>query len=258
MGHQQQPLLPEMISELQSWFDSELGQALLDAEMAMVEQIVPTLFGYRLVQLGVDSRAVLFAESYVQQKYLIAPKLELGLTGNSVIASNTELPLEQHSIDVVILHHALDFTESPHQVLREAARVLRPGGHMLLISFNPLSMWGLYRKFLRRRRGQVPWCGHFVSHRRLSDWFKLLELTELKQQSDCFVAPFVNQKWRQRSRHLGKLLQNAPAEFGAFNLMLARKDVVGMTPLKPEWSRRHLITLPIAKPTARGHSREGR
>ena len=258
MGNQQQPLLPEMISELQLWFDTELGQALLRAEMAMVEQIVPTLFGYRLVQIGVDSRTRLFNESHVQQKYMVAPRLQLGLAGNSIIANNTELPLEQHSIDVAILHHALDFTESPHQVLREAARVLRPGGHMLLISFNPLSMWGLYRKFLGRRRGQVPWCGHFVSHRRLSDWFQLLELTELKQQSDCFEAPFVSEKWRHRSRHFGRLLQNAPAEFGAFNLMLARKDVVGMTPLKPEWSKRHLITLPIAKPTARGQSREGR
>ena len=51
------------------------------------------------------------------------------------LPKNEELPLEHNSCDVVVLHHALDFAQSPHQVLREAARILRPGGHLILLGF---------------------------------------------------------------------------------------------------------------------------
>ena len=85
-----------------------------------------------------------------------------------------ELPVASDSVDVVVLHHALDFTEQTHRLLREATRVLRPGGHMLIIGFNPASLWGLAK--LLRSRNHVPWCGKFISKGRLADWLQLLNL----------------------------------------------------------------------------------
>ncbi len=41
----------------------------------------------------------------------------------------------------VVLQHALDVRGEPLDLLREAARILAPGGEMLLFGFNPLSPW---------------------------------------------------------------------------------------------------------------------
>jgi ubiquinone/menaquinone biosynthesis C-methylase UbiE len=37
----------------------------------------------------------------------------------------------------VLLPHTLEFTDYPHQILREVARVLRPEGQVIIASFNP-------------------------------------------------------------------------------------------------------------------------
>ncbi len=248
-----------VIPMLKHWFDSELGQELLQAEKEVVERIVPTLFGMHLVQLSVDGRVQLYQDSPVTHCFSIVPELELGLSEQNVVAQNTDIPLAHESVDVVLLHHALDFTDSPHQVLREASRVLRPGGHVIIVGFNPVSFWGMAR-LRRSKRKQAPWCGRFISHHRLSDWLKLLELTELKQLSGYYRLPFEKQKWRSRFAWLGSIARRAPGHSGAFSVILARKDIAGMTPLRSGWGLRRLITIPVAEPTARTlrKAREGR
>ena len=46
-----------------------------------------------------------------------------------------QLPLPDRSFDRITLHQVLHFAERPQAVLNEAARVLRPGGQVLLVDF---------------------------------------------------------------------------------------------------------------------------
>ena len=254
--HKQQPL-EMLLPQLQEWFDSELGQELLLKEKELLADIVPSLFGMHLVQVSVDSRITLFEESPVTHCFSIVPKLELGMSENNVVAQNTEIPLAHESVDVVILHHALDFTESPHQVLREASRILRPGGQLVVIGFNPFSSWGVYRLFSRKKE-LPPWCGHFVSHKRLSDWLKLLELTELKNISGYHRPPFENIRWRNRFSCFERWSRKGATLNGAFSVLQARKDIAGMTPLRSGWGLRRLINLPVVEPSTRDSLRKVR
>lgn len=254
--HKQQPLAL-LLPELKAWFDSELGQEFLAAEKQQVDRVISTLFGMHLVQLSVDCRIQMYQESPVTHCFSVVPTLELGLADNNVIANNAEVPLAHESVDVVLLHHALDFTDSPHQVLREASRVLRPGGHVIIVGFNPVSYWGLAR-LAKRNKGIAPWSGHFISHRRLSDWLKLLELTELKHISGYHRLPFEKVKWRNRLAFLDSFADRLPGHHGAFSILLARKDIAGMTPLRSGWGLRRLISLPVAESTARGSLRKKR
>ncbi|MFW1677832.1 class I SAM-dependent methyltransferase [Pontibacter sp. JAM-7] len=257
MSFQVQPSLPTLLPALRNWFDSELGQELLQRERALLDRVLPGLFGMELVQFSVDSRVKLWESSPVQHCFAIAPQLELGMDEAQLVALSHEVPLTHESMDVVLLHHALDFTPAPHQVLREASRILRPGGHLVVIGFNPLSLWSP-RRLCRNRRQTPPWCGHFLSHRRLSDWLKLLELTELKHLSGYYLPPFDNQRWRARCRWLERYERGGVGHYGAFSLVLARKDIAGMTPIRSGWGLRRLINIPVAKPTARGQMRENR
>ena len=60
------------------------------------------------------------------------------------------LPFASDALDVVLLPHTLERVAEPEQVLREAERVLRGEGHVLVLGFHPWGPWGLARLIRRR------------------------------------------------------------------------------------------------------------
>ncbi|RHW19156.1 methyltransferase domain-containing protein [Sphingomonas gilva] len=52
-------------------------------------------------------------------------------------ADFTALPLDAAAADLAILHHVLHFAQEPEAVIAEAARVLAPGGRLLIADFAP-------------------------------------------------------------------------------------------------------------------------
>jgi ArsR family transcriptional regulator len=56
------------------------------------------------------------------------------------------LPLPAMAVDVVTIHQVLHYAEDPAAVLREAARVLKPGGVVLVVDFAPHDLVELRRE----------------------------------------------------------------------------------------------------------------
>lgn len=56
------------------------------------------------------------------------------------------LPLPSMSVDIVTIHQVLHYAEDPAAVLREAGRVLKPGGTMLVVDFAPHDLVELRRE----------------------------------------------------------------------------------------------------------------
>ena len=67
-----------------------------------------------------------------------------------------DLPLTNDSFDVVILHQVLHFLDDGARAIHEAARVLRPGGRLLVIDFAPHEQEFLREQFAHRRLGFAP------------------------------------------------------------------------------------------------------
>ncbi|WP_119677815.1 ArsR/SmtB family transcription factor [Indioceanicola profundi] len=69
------------------------------------------------------------------------------------LADMYQLPLPSQSQDAVIFHQVLHFAEDPAEALGEAARVLRPGGTMLVVDFARHELDYLRDQHAHRRLG---------------------------------------------------------------------------------------------------------
>jgi demethylmenaquinone methyltransferase/2-methoxy-6-polyprenyl-1,4-benzoquinol methylase/ArsR family transcriptional regulator len=66
------------------------------------------------------------------------------------------VPVERNGYDLVVLHQVLHYLDDPGRALREAARVLRPGGRLLLVDFAPHTEEALRESHAHRRLGFGP------------------------------------------------------------------------------------------------------
>jgi len=64
-----------------------------------------------------------------------------------------DLALARDSFDVVIIHQVLHFLDDSGRAIREAARVLRPGGRLLVVDFAPHDLEFLREQHAHRRLG---------------------------------------------------------------------------------------------------------
>jgi ubiquinone/menaquinone biosynthesis C-methylase UbiE len=67
-----------------------------------------------------------------------------------------DLALPKNSFDVVIIHQVLHFLDDGARAIREAARVLRPSGRMLVVDFAPHDLEFLRKEHAHRRLGFAP------------------------------------------------------------------------------------------------------
>lgn len=237
----------EKLHQIRRWFESTLGEHHLSVHQAVLDQLLPGFFGYHLMQLSVQERP-LYDESPIQHKF--AMQLLPGDPG-SFRGSPESLPFEDDSLDVILLHHLLEFCDAPQQILREVARVALPMGHVVISGFNPLSLWGLYKP-VGRFRGQVPWNGSFIRPGRLMDWLNLLDFKIDRVHYSTWGLPIAHRPFVGKVPDFSQgLSRKSNLPFGAGYVIVARKQVGAMTRIRPVWQRsRAFGRLNVVRPAA--------
>ena len=225
--------LRSSLARLTDWLDTPLGQRLIAREQALLDEQLPDLFGYHLMQLSVSSRLDLSRASRISHRFSIYPQAASDKI--SAVSDFNHLPLPPNSIDVILLHHVLDYSQSPHHVLRESASLLIPHGHVVIVGFNPWSLFGLWRWMARFVNPAPHWRHQALRLGRLLDWLKVLDFEPLVIKQGFYPPPLQGTgagKYLQWLERWGKRL-SLPC--GGFYLIVACKHTVALTPIKPKW-----------------------
>ncbi len=218
-------------TEMTEWLKTPLGENLLQTEWSLLENMINRRFGYHLLQLSCADISMC-DDSPIGHKFCLTPST--AVKNGSLVAQAEAIPLAAESVDMVVLHHALDYSPHPHQLLREADRVLIAGGHLLIIGFNPFSTWGARHKLGRKSR-QSPWQSKLLSSMRLSDWLKLLDFKIEQVHYGLYSLPINSSKIIRYSSFMGKLAQRLNWPTGGIYIISAKKQALPMTPIREPW-----------------------
>ncbi len=236
------------------WILSKKGAGVLEVEREAVAELMPPIHGYHFLQLSALD-VQFFESTQLQHNFFCAQHASIIQTAPEdqqpqAVVDYRHLPFRDNTIDSILLHHVLDFTDNPHQCLREAARVLVPNGYLILVGFNPWSLMGGWRRV--RRSKQPPWGGNHISPGRLHDWLALLGFRSEREWHGLFTQPLLPPDYHGLVGGFDRLLRWTGLPFGGVYIMVARKLVAGMTPIRPKWRPFPVGGIPVVSPTTRG------
>lgn len=236
------------IPGLDEWLQTAQAKHVLDWEQASVDNSVTDIFGFNALQFGLTQCDFLRANRIALRQQVV----EAG-TGD-IQCEFTALPFATQSIDLIVLPHILEFHAEPHQILREVERVLMPEGQLLILGFNPVSLWGAHQ---RMHRGEAfPFNGNYLSVLRLKDWLKLLGFDVDRATFGCYAPPLDQEKWIRRWNFMENTGPKWWGFAGGVYLLRAIKRVHSMRLITPKWNSQG-VQAKALRPIARkeGHGR---
>lgn len=235
------------------WFGTPAGCYVLQWEQAHLDTAVVDLFGFHALQLGLPEldalRANRMPHRWVGTEAVASAASSEARQDDAAVAAPAvraaialhcdfdALPFDANSLDLIVLPHALELARDPHLALREVERVLVPEGRVVIVGFNPSSLWGVRQAWgrLRRRLGWgserelfLPSAGEFLGYRRLRDWLRLLGFEVEAGRFGCYRPPLESQRWLSRFEWADRVGERWWPVFGAVYFVVAVKRVRGM------------------------------
>jgi SAM-dependent methyltransferase len=235
-------------SSLSSWLTTPQGAYVLDWELAQFDSAVDDVFGFRAVQVGLPEVDFL-RQNRIPYRFSLA--LEAGA---ALAADPLQLPLAAQSVDLLALPHVLEGHHNPHEVLREAERVLMPEGRLVISGFNTASLWRLRQLFTSRKDAEPPWDARFLSLLRLRDWLRVLGFELDGGRFGCYAPPFRSRVWLDRFAFMEKAGARWWPIAGGMYVVRAVKRVPGMRLVTPAWRKERARRRALAPIPQRSHN----
>ena len=238
------------------WWETPAGRRVMGWEQEWFSAAVTDVFGFHALQLGLPALDAL-GTNRMPHRWVAMPM------GHSICAPGDEarwleamnpptqdpgslrahlrcefdaLPFASHSLDLVVMPHALEFARDPHLTLREVERVLVPEGRLMITAFNPARWRGRgpsSRGFSDREGGLGkplgwPERADMIGFRRLRDWLRLLSFEVETARFGCFGPLLDSPVWQRRWAWVEPVGQRWWPVLGAVYGLMAVKRVRGM------------------------------
>ena len=229
------------MSEFSRFFGTAAGKRLFEHQRYELSRVMPSVVGYNCLQFSVNKGVQLCDSSsighYVKVGY--APGLDEDNDDDCWVDMRS-LPIASDCVDIAILHHVLDFSRAPHQVLREVDRTLTEGGYLVLVTFQPWSSWSIAKRYWAAKHLVDPrvikQCQP-VSSARISDWLRLLNFDVLQQQANYFLSQRLDRLFGGLGKRViaGSVIQKALSPLSTYSIVVARKRRSLVNPLVKPW-----------------------
>lgn len=219
-----------MCQSLDQWFSSPQG---VWVSHAFIEVLAPFLSLFRgdlLLQTGPCGTNPWLSRFYCQHQYIATPCFTR--QPNHLITSLNHLPLPQDSVDCLLVPFTLETCKQRDTFIDELDRVLKPGGYLIILGINPLSLWGAAAK-----TGGLSGISANSLHLHYSFSINRACLARGYQQIDMVdfghIPPVRSKKWIDNlsfMNEIGKMLWPFPAGFYCY---IAQKiEVSYLQPIK--------------------------
>ena len=219
------------------WLESPPGRALLSLEQAWLNERLQDSFGYRALQIGPSALDALEMNRMpCRARVSFYQPQPMAAGANQLVCLPEALPIESESTDLIVMAHCLELISQPHDLLREAERVLIPDGRIVILGFNPFSLWALHRPTATTRFPPVE--GHWLSLSRIKDWCRLLGLAPEAGACGLYRPLVASETWWQRWGWLESAGGRWWPGLGAVYLLVAVKRREGLRMMRAGWKRR--------------------
>lgn len=166
-----------------AYHETPRGKLLRDLEVEYLANSIIVSCKQTILQVGGLGWENEYIDCSLYTNFTVLDAKNLGFQdARKIRAKSYHLPLQSDSVDMIILPHILEFDAYRFQTMREVERVLKPEGSVVILNFNPWSIWVRYQ-YLWDKRLADSWRGHFITRHRVIDWLKLLnfEVTTVSQ-----------------------------------------------------------------------------
>lgn len=231
------------VVDLHDFYQTHLGAVTRRLLLARIRALWPDLTGQSLLGLG-------FATSYLppfmkeaERVLAVMPAGQgvihwpSGQRGLVAFADETELPFQDFSIDRILMVHALESSEHPGDMLREAWRVLSGGGRLMVVVPNRRSVWSLTER--------TPFgFGQPYSAGQLSRLLRSVSFTPLNTSRGLHFVPWRSRAWLSGAPGWERFAGNwLPGLAGAV-IIEAAKQLYGAKPAKAV-RRKKTVLMPV-------------
>jgi SAM-dependent methyltransferase len=220
-------------SHPKSWSALPNGELILNEINQTLRDWCPKFFGYHLLKIGALSGEVDCSSSPIKHQVTIGKRAPQ----TDIVSDIDDLPCLEHSVDVCLLSHVLEFTGDPHHVVREANRVLIPNGYLVITGYNPFSLAGL-NKLIPYRRQESPWNERFFSSMRVKDWLHLMGYEIQMDKYSLYSSLGSSVSEGKISSYWSRLASKFIPQLGSIYIIVAKKRMMPLTPIKPKWKLR--------------------
>ncbi len=135
------------IVDLRAFYASLLGRVVEGSITAALSSIWAAVPNERLVGLGYALPWLDRFGADAERTFAFMPATQGAVNwppagpSATALVFDEELPLPDSSIDRILMVHALEHSEDPHQTLKEAWRVLAPNGRLVIVVPNRRGVW---------------------------------------------------------------------------------------------------------------------
>lgn len=157
-----------------AWYQTPRGKLLQQLEAEYLQRSITVSCQQNILQIGGLGWENEFIDCTLYKNFTVLDAKNLGCDqARKIQAKSYSLPLQSNSVDMIIIPHLLEFDAFRFQTMREVERILKPEGILVVLNFNPWSLWVRYQ-YLWDKKMADSWGGHFISRSRILDWLKLL------------------------------------------------------------------------------------